>query len=97
MMIPPGVPGRLLSGAYLMTGPSLALLSVSTSLGMAAPVWVTCVIPAVLPISALAYYRSLGPMEDDEIEATGEIEQVEDENWATEISVQPNDAVLSVA
>jgi hypothetical protein len=64
---------------------------------MAAPVWVTCVIPAVLPISALAYYRSLGPMEDDEIEATGEIEQVEDENWATEISVQPNDAVLSVA
>ena len=93
VVVPRGVPGKLLSGAYLMTGPSLALLGISISIGMAAPIWVTFVIPTMLPMSAWAYYKSLGPLEDNEMRTTDEPDQVEDEIWSTEIR---NNAVKSL-
>jgi len=65
-VMPGGVPKRLLSGAYLMNGPSMALLTVSPLLGIPTPTWVNCVTPATLLVSAWAYYLSLGPPEGDD-------------------------------
>ena len=96
MVVPKGVPGKLLSGAYLTTGPSLALLSVSTSVAMAPPIWVTYIIPVMLPMSAWAYYKSLGPLEDNEMKPSDEPNQVEDEIWAMGIRAQRNDAIQSL-
>ena len=72
------VPRRILSGAYLMNGPSLALLSISTSFGFATPTWVTCATPLLLPMAAWAYYRLLGPLEDDSVGISKEHEQTAD-------------------
>lgn len=73
----------LLTGAYLMVGPSLALMGLSTSLGITAPPWLDYVTPAMLPASAWAYYRSLAPSEDDEAE---EDQQQRDKNVGASVT-----------
>jgi len=65
-----------------MNGPSLALLSISTSFGFAIPTWVTCATPLLLPMAAWAYYRLSGPLEDDSVGISKEHEQTTDWIWA---------------
>jgi len=84
-IVPTCVPRRLLSGAYLMNGPSIALLSASTSLGIATPAWVNYVTPALMLTSAWAYYRSLTPLEEDGVSGSKERHQTEDTTWVNRI------------
>ena len=91
-----GFPGKLLSWAYLSIGPSLALLSVSTWLGIAMPAWVSYVSPAILPLSAWAFYRSLGPLEEGGPGTFNENDQAENENWITGIGPHPSGAVQNL-
>jgi len=58
------IPSRVLTGAYLACGPSLAALGLSTSVGMASPVWLELSSPVLLPLAAWAYYHSIGKTED---------------------------------
>lgn len=91
-IVPIGVPSRVLSGAYLVNGPSIALLSVSTSLGMATPAWVSCVTPAILLTSAWAYYRSLGPVEEEGPSISKTQQWTQDEVWVMGIERGPTPA-----
>jgi hypothetical protein len=91
-----GVPRKLLSGAYLTNGPSLALLSVSTSLGVPTPTLVAYVTPAIVLASAWAFYRSLGPADEDGISISEEHQQIEYETWVKSIGEQATGGVQSL-
>ena len=94
--VPVCLPRRLLSGAYLMVGPSLASLSFSAYLGVASPQWLGLVTPALLPMSAWAYYRSLGPSEEDGDDFTGKAKQEGDKNWGKSFAASFDDGCLSL-
>lgn len=93
-VVPTGVPRKLLSGAYLMNGPSMALLSASTLLGIATPAWVEYVTPAILLMSAWAYYLSLGPPEEDDTSISRERLRVEDEIWGERAGARSTEASI---
>ena len=65
------IPARLLSALYLFCCPSLAVLSLPSSLSPSAapPAWVGFAVPAMLLTSAWAYYCSL-KYSDEEREGT---------------------------
>jgi len=52
-------------------------------LGFPAPAWVDYAAPAILPISAWAFYQSLGPSEEKGLGTSREIDPAETEIWAT--------------
>ena len=54
----------LSSLVYLMAVASLSFLGVSSSFGLVSPGWAVDLIPALLPITALTYYRSNEASED---------------------------------
>jgi len=81
-LAPVGLSVKHLSWAYLSIGPSLALLSMAASLGIPTPALVGFVAPAMLPISAWAYYHSLGPSEEAGLGASRGFDLAEPEIWA---------------
>jgi len=94
-LAPVGFPGKLLSLAYLSTGPSLAIMGVLATLGAVIPAWVDYVTPALLPMSAWAYYKSLGPLEEDGTGISGAYRQAEYEIWAMGIGLHSSGVVQS--
>ena len=79
-----------LSWAYLSIGPSLSPLSIAATLGIPTPAWVEDVAPVILPMSALAFFKSLGPLEEKAPGTSKEFEQAEAEIWAMVNGVDPS-------